>query len=99
MAVRERVSIAREIASKRFNRYPWRMNSEIPAKYLRNEFRAEKSAMALLHIELEKERLSARGFHKVLRLAWSIADSQQHEIPIKADVEKAISLRMGAELF
>ncbi len=99
MAVRERVSIAREIASKRFNQYPWRMNSEIPAKYLRNEFRAEKSAMALLHIELEKERLSARGFHKVLRLAWSIADSQQHEIPIKADVEKAISLRMGAELF
>jgi magnesium chelatase family protein len=99
MAVRERVSIAREKASKRFNQYPWRMNSEIPAKYLRNEFRAEKSAMALLHIELEKERLSARGFHKVLRLAWSIADSQQHEIPIKADVEKAISLRMGTELF
>jgi magnesium chelatase family protein len=99
MAVRERVSIAREKASKRFNQYPWRMNSEIPAKYLRNEFRAEKGAMALLHIELEKERLSARGFHKVLRLAWSIADSQQHEIPIKTDVEKAISLRMGAELF
>ena len=99
MAVRERVSIARQKASKRFNQYPWRMNSEIPAKYLRNEFRAEKGAMALLHIELEKERLSARGFHKVLRLAWSIADSQQHEIPIKADVEKAISLRMGAELF
>jgi magnesium chelatase family protein len=99
MAVRERVSIAREKASKRFNQYPWRINSEIPAKYLRNEFRAEKGAMALLHIELEKERLSARGFHKVLRLAWSIADSQQHEIPIKADVEKAISLRMGTELF
>ena len=98
-SVRERVSIAREISAKRFNQYPWRMNSEIPAKYLRNEFRAEKSAMALLHIELEKERLSARGFHKVLRLAWSIADSQQHEIPVKADVEKAISLRMGTELY
>ena len=99
LAVRERVSIARELAASRFSQFPWSMNSEIPAKYLRNEFRAEKSAMALLHIELEKENLSARGFHKVLRLAWSIADSRHHEIPIKADVEKAISLRMGAELF
>lgn len=97
--VRERVSIAREIAANRFSKYPWKMNSEIPAKYLRSEFRAEKSAMALLHIQLEKENLSARGFYKVLRLAWSIADSRQHEIPSKEDVEKAISLRMGAEIF
>lgn len=96
--VRQRVSVAREIAAQRFKEFPWSMNSEIPAKYLRNEFRAEKSAMALLHIEVEKENLSARGFHKVLRLAWSIADSRQHEIPSKADVEKAISLRMGADL-
>ena len=97
-AVRERVLIARKIAAKRFNNYPWSLNSEIPAKYLRNEFRAEKSAMALLHIHLEKENLSARGFHKVLRLAWSIADSANHPTPTKLDVEKAISLRMGADL-
>lgn len=97
--VRARVEIAREIAAKRFHEYPWRTNSEIPAKFLRNEFRAERSAMALLHIQLEKENLSARGFHKVLRLAWSIADSHAHEIPLKADVEMAISLRMGADLF
>jgi len=97
--VRARVSAARLLAEKRFSKYSWQLNSEIPAKYLRQEFRAEKSAMALLHIQLEKENLSARGFHKVLRLAWSIADSHQHEVPNKADVEQAISLRMGAELF
>ena len=97
--VRARVEIAREIAARRFHEYPWRTNSEIPAKFLRNEFRAERSAMALLHIQLEKENLSARGFHKVLRLAWSIADSHAHEIPLKTDVEMAISLRMGADLF
>jgi magnesium chelatase family protein len=96
--VRERVGQARKLAVARFSKYPWSLNSEIPAKFLRNEFRAEKSAMSLLHIQLEKENLSARGFHKVLRLAWSIADSQQHEVPIKADVERAISLRMGADL-
>jgi magnesium chelatase family protein len=96
--VRERVVQARKLAIDRFRKYPWSLNSEIPAKFLRNEFRAEKSAMSLLHIQLEKEQLSARGFHKVLRLAWSIADSEQHKIPIKADVERAISLRMGADL-
>ncbi len=97
-AVRERVLVARELASKRFSGYPWKLNSEIPAKYLRNDFRAEKNAMALLHIQLEKENLSARGFHKVLRLAWSIADSEGHATPTKPDVEKAISLRMGSDL-
>jgi magnesium chelatase family protein len=97
-SVRERVGQARKLAVYRFSKYPWSLNSEIPAKFLRNEFRAEKSAMSLLHIQLEKENLSARGFHKVLRLAWSIADSEQHEVPIKADVERAISLRMGADL-
>ena len=98
LTVRERVKKARKIAISRFHEYPWSLNSEIPAKFLRNEFRAEKSAMALLHIQLEKESLSARGFHKVLRVAWSIADSEGHSTPTKDDVEKAITLRMGADL-
>jgi magnesium chelatase family protein len=98
LTVRERVKKARQIAGSRFSEYPWSLNSEIPAKFLRNEFRAEKNAMALLHIQLEKESLSARGFHKVLRVAWSIADSEGHSTPTKDDVEKAITLRMGSDL-
>jgi magnesium chelatase family protein len=55
--------------------------------------------MAFLHSELDSEKLSARAFHKVLRLAWSVADQQGHVIPLKADVEMAYHLREGLELF
>jgi magnesium chelatase family protein len=54
--------------------------------------------MALLHIELERENLSARGFHKVLRLAWSIADLSKNQTPTKENVQKAIAMRMGSDL-
>ena len=99
LTVRTRVESARIKAAKRFAEYPWQTNSEIPARFLRHEFRAEKSAMAVLHQELDKENLSARGFHKVLRLAWSIADSRFNDLPLKDDVQTAISMRMGTEIF
>ncbi|MEI6216497.1 MAG: YifB family Mg chelatase-like AAA ATPase [Actinomycetes bacterium] len=94
--VRERVLAARARSQTRFANFDWQLNSEIPAKYLRADFRAERNAMAVLHEELEAERLSARGFHKVLRLAWSIADSRSHERPNRSDIESALSLRNSA---
>jgi magnesium chelatase family protein len=95
--VRKRVELARAIASDRFARSSWKLNSQIPPEALRKEFRATKSGMNLLNIELEKERISARGFHKVLRVAWSIADSAGHVVPDESDVAQAYGLREGLE--
>jgi magnesium chelatase family protein len=54
--------------------------------------------MNFLHTELDNERLSARGFHKVLRISWSIADANGHSIPSHEDVESAFRLREGMEM-
>jgi len=35
----------------------------------------------------------------VLRLAWSIADLAEHELPLLEDVKRALALRDGMELF
>ena len=96
--VRERVITARAASAERYRDCSWKVNSRIPARELRSRFKAEKSAMAFLHMELDSERLSARGFHKVLRLSWSIADQRGHIIPTKEDAEKAYELREGMEL-
>jgi len=95
--VRDRVIAARAAASERFAGEEWQLNSEIPPNYLRKKYAAERSAMNILHQELDLERLSARGFHKVLRVAWSVADSEGHSIPTVADVEQALVLRSGME--
>ena len=96
--VRNRVISARATADERFKDCDWKLNSQIPPSQLRKRFRAEKSGMNFLHTELDSERLSARGFHKVLRISWSIADSNGNTIPSRGDVETAFRLREGMEL-
>ena len=96
--VRERVVQARAIAAERFAGEPWEINSKIPSSSLRGRFKAEREGMTFLHSELDAERLSARGFHKVLRVAWSIADSAGHIRPNRDDVESAYLMREGTLL-
>lgn len=93
--IRSRVIAAREKASKRFEKYPWKLNAEIPARALRLEFRPERAAMNFLHDELDKELITARGLHKVVRLAWTLADLGDHEVPTLDDVRRAYQLRDG----
>ena len=93
--VKERVIQARKVAEERFASEPWSLNSKIPASELRNKYRATREGMSFLHTELDNERLSARGYHKVLRLAWSIADREGAIAPGLTHVQRAHQLRQG----
>ena len=55
------------------------------------------SAMSFLHDELEREHITARGLHKIVRVAWTLADLHAHEIPTLADVTQAHLMRAGVE--
>ena len=96
-AMRNRVIAARELAARRFSHENWKLNSEIPAKALRNKYQASKSAMAFLHDELDRERITARGLHKILRTSWTIADLNQIPQPEISEVKKAYALREGSD--
>jgi magnesium chelatase family protein len=93
--IRERVIHARLRSQLRFSSYGFKLNSEIPSRLLREDFRAERHAMSLLHDLLDREEISARGFHRILRTAWSVADLAERDIPGRTEVERAINLRMG----
>ena len=95
--IRTRVMAARAIAAERFKNQPWKLNSEIPARALRLDYRPEKAAMNFLHDELDKERITARGLHKTIRLAWTLADLEGHPVPTLTDVQQAFQLRDGME--
>ena len=96
--IRQRVISARNVASKRFKDQPWTLNSAIPSRALRTLYKPERLAMNFLHDELDRERLTARGLHKIIRLSWTLADLAGHEIPSLEDVKKAHVLREGSEL-
>ena len=54
--------------------------------------------MNFLHDELDRETITARGLHKIIRTAWTLADLHRHEIATLADVKQAYTLRDGVEL-
>jgi magnesium chelatase family protein len=97
-SIRKRVSTSRAKAKERFNGLGYCLNSEIPAKSLRTDFRPERAGMNFLHDQLDKELITARGLHKVMRLSWTLADLSDHLIPTLQDVQGAYQLRNGGYL-
>ena len=65
---------------------------------MRTTYQPERAAMNFLHDELDRERLTARGLHKVIRTAWTLADLHRHAIATLTDVQQAYALRDGVEL-
>ena len=96
--VRARVAMAQSIARERFSDFPFQLNSQIPSELLRTKFKAEPKVMAALHNMIDREEISARGFHKLLRICWTIADLRQVEIPRIAELETALELRTANEI-
>jgi magnesium chelatase family protein len=94
--IAQRVLLAREVAAQRFSGVPWTLNSQIPSRALRIDFTCERAALNFLHAELDAERISGRGLHKVMRIAWSLADLAHHSIPTLVDVRAAFTLREGS---
>jgi magnesium chelatase family protein len=93
--IAERVRSARLIARDRFEGRGFELNSAIPARELRNDFKPDRHAMNFLHDELDHERLTARGLHKVIRLSWTLADLAGRNQPTLQDVTNAYELREG----
>ena len=93
--IRSRVIRSRKVAAKRFAPYSFKLNSQIPPNLLREHFRPTKEGMTILHSLLDQEVISARGFHRTIRLSWSIADLKGVTVPGKDEVEQALTLRSG----
>jgi len=91
--IRNRVIAAREVGKKRFAGMGWSLNSQIPARALRSTFQPERSAMNFLHDELDREHITARGLHKIIRTAWSFADLQGNPTPTLENVMSAHTMR------
>ena len=94
--VAERVAEARAAAAARWSEAGWRVNAEVPGPHLRRPpWRLAAADTAALRTGLDRGSLSARGFDRILRLAWSIADLDGRDRPTGSDVHEAAQLRMG----
>ncbi|QMU78861.1 YifB family Mg chelatase-like AAA ATPase [Streptacidiphilus sp. PB12-B1b] len=93
--VAARVLAARERAAARFAGTPWRTNGEVPGHELRTRWRLAPGALQDAERQLERGLLTARGLDRVLRVAWTAADLAGLDLPGRAQVRTALSLRSG----
>jgi magnesium chelatase family protein len=95
--IAERVLAARQRQSSRLKEYGLRTNAEVPGAILRRELPLPVG-IELVEEAVNRGQLSARGVDKVLRLAWTIADLAQADLPSAEHLHTALAMRRGEEL-
>ncbi|MCF0094224.1 YifB family Mg chelatase-like AAA ATPase [Micromonospora sp. MH99] len=91
-----RVAAARSAAAARWAGLGRRLNAEVDGPILRRPpWRLPAPVTAELRGRLDSGSLSARGFDRVIRMAWTIADLDGRDRPDRDDVREAIQLRTG----
>jgi len=96
--VAERVKAARDRQAYRYRETGWILNSEIPGPVLRRDFPLDAASHKMLEDLYAAGRLTARGFDRVVRLAWTLADLQGLDRPIVELTHQAFQLRTGEPL-
>ena len=94
--VAERVAAARACQSRRFNGSGARTNAEADGELLDRVATPDEPGRKLLADAAAVMRLSARGFHRVLRVARTIADLVGAETVGRIHVAEALSYRRSA---
>ncbi|HEX6604402.1 MAG TPA: YifB family Mg chelatase-like AAA ATPase, partial [Sphingomicrobium sp.] len=94
--VARRVAAARNVQSERFNGNGVRTNAEADGELLDRVATPDEPGRKLLADAAAAMRLSARGFHRVLRVARTIADLAGAEQVGRIHVAEALSYRRTA---
>jgi magnesium chelatase family protein len=95
-SVARRVLDARARQAERLQCFGLETNSQVPGRILRGELRLPPAATRILDQSLERGILTARGYDRVLRLAWTLADLGHRGTPDPNDIGQALGLRQAA---
>ncbi|MBA7662040.1 Competence protein ComM [subsurface metagenome] len=91
--VQARVKAARSLQRERFDGTKLTCNAEMTPTEVREFCRAEESAQSLLKAAMKQLYLSARAFHRILKLARTIADLENTDIIKAHHIAEAIQYR------
>ncbi|SPH16907.1 Competence protein ComM [Defluviimonas aquaemixtae] len=96
--VAERVAAARSAQAKRFEDHPGvRVNADAEGRLLEDVASPDPEGRDLLAKVAERFGLSARGYHRILRVARTIADLAGSKDVRKPHVAEAVSYRLSVQ--
>lgn len=92
-SIRSRVLDARQRQTERYEGTPFRTNSALSGKPLREFCRPSPSSIHILHQAVDQLNLSARAFDRILKVARTIADLEACSDIEDAHVYEAVQMR------
>lgn len=93
---RARVAEARSRTAHRLAETPWRLNADVPGAWLREGPAAPPAEVRRpLDAALHRGALTLRGYDRVLRVAWSLADLTGRPRLSADDIGRALYLKKG----
>lgn len=96
-SIRERVVEARKIQIERFKGMGILTNSEMGNVQIKQFCTISKDALELLKMAISQLNLSARGYHRVLKLSRTIADMSQSDNILTEHIAEALQYRAREE--
>ena len=92
--IRERVKRTRQIQKERFLDSKISLNSEMSIPQIKKYCPIDSKSQALLKKVVDSGNLSARGYHRVLRVARTIADLEEKESILFSHLSEALMYRL-----
>jgi magnesium chelatase family protein len=92
--VAARVRAARAVAAERLAGTGLALNSQVSGRLLRERFPVPRASLRLAERALERGALSVRGFDRVVRVAWTLADLAGRSVPGPDEVAEALGMRL-----
>ena len=92
---RRRVDEARAIAAERLRGTPWRTNAQMPGPWLRGPGGLHPGGRATAELDrtLERGGITMRGYDRVLKVAWTLADLAGAARPDSSHLHQALFFR------
>lgn len=91
--IRQRVEFARKTQKKRFQNSRYQFNSQIEAKDIDKYCKLEEKQRNMMELAYQNLQLSVRGYHRILRVARTIADLEGKEQILEEHIGEAICYR------
>ena len=98
VAVAARVTAAREAQRERLAGTPWRCNGEVPGTLLREVWKLPAATTSAIDRAMDRGQLTVRGYDRVLRTAWTVADLEGTTSPSCDQVSRALLLRQRGQV-
>jgi magnesium chelatase family protein len=90
-----RVAAARDRARLRLDGTPWQVNADVPGAELDRSYLPPAEAVAPLRRAVDLGEISARAAHRVIRVAWTLADLAGNARPGPEECGQALAFYLG----